>query len=386
MKSTQAKFRLIQIAPGVNYGDAISNDMAYIKKSLHSGTYHTHFSNDLILAENIGPGMQNFARKVDSYQPESKDIILLHYGITAKFMHRLLQWSNPIYLVYHNITPHHFFLPYNLSLAGKLLRSRLLLHRLRSIVRASFADSHFNALELERMGFDSVFVRPLAIPSPDPRALPCDANPINPGGTSTSDVNNTPGVKQPSSRQNEYKILCVGRIAPNKGYSHLLKSFYHLCQLLPGVRLDLVGSAMSEIPTYETHLHQLIDTLGIKKNVHWHGHVSDRKLMQHYEAAHLFTIFSEHEGFCKPLLEAMQAGIPVITYSDGRQASKETLGDAGIAFDCFDYPRIAALMKIVLTDTALRQRLLERQFQRLQSYDSNKACHAMFNHILESCP
>jgi glycosyltransferase involved in cell wall biosynthesis len=75
---------------------------------------------------------------------------------------------------------------------------------------------------------------------------------------------------------------------------------------------------------------------------------------------------SEHEGFGKPLIESMYFGLPVIAY--GSTAVPDTLGDAGIVFYEKHYEALAELVNIVVTDDALRRRLIARQTKRVKTF------------------
>jgi glycosyltransferase involved in cell wall biosynthesis len=55
------------------------------------------------------------------------------------------------------------------------------------------------------------------------------------------------------------------------------------------------------------------------------------ELLAHWAVADVFVCLSEHEGFCVPVLEAMELGVPVVAYAAA--AVPETLGGAGVLLD-----------------------------------------------------
>jgi glycosyltransferase involved in cell wall biosynthesis len=63
------------------------------------------------------------------------------------------------------------------------------------------------------------------------------------------------------------------------------------------------------------------------------------QLRAFYHVADVFLCVSEHEGFCVPLAEAMALRVPIVAWREA--AVGETLGEAGIGFDCFDAKAIA---------------------------------------------
>jgi glycosyltransferase involved in cell wall biosynthesis len=89
-----------------------------------------------------------------------------------------------------------------------------------------------------------------------------------------------------------------------------------------------------------------------------------------YARASIFAFPSLDEGFGMPVLEAMAAGIPVIT--SNRSALPEVAGDAAILVDPLDIPGLADAMKRLAIDEELRQEytLRGRERTRLFTWDS----------------
>ena len=86
----------------------------------------------------------------------------------------------------------------------------------------------------------------------------------------------------------------------------------------------------------------------------------------HYRLADVFVCMSEHEGFGKPLIESMYFDVPVIAYAAA--AVPHTLGDAGILVYQKDYPLIAELIDLLLTDRSLLEKLLAGQRNRFEAF------------------
>src|SRR5262249_7743849 len=98
------------------------------------------------------------------------------------------------------------------------------------------------------------------------------------------------------------------------------------------------------------------------------GKLLHRDLLTTYRESGLFVCLSEHEGFGVPLIEAMAAALPVMALA--RAAVPETLRRAGILLPRKDPWDVAALAKVGLDDDALRERLVERQFERVEQVES----------------
>ncbi len=89
------------------------------------------------------------------------------------------------------------------------------------------------------------------------------------------------------------------------------------------------------------------------------GHVDDEDLYAYYRVADLFLCLSDHEGFCVPLQEAMHFGVPVVAFDAG--AVRETLRGGGILLSEKAPEVVAGIVDEVLTNDALRLRVLETQ-------------------------
>ena len=65
------------------------------------------------------------------------------------------------------------------------------------------------------------------------------------------------------------------------------------------------------------------------------GHRLDARLV--YWALDIFTLFSKAEGFCKPTLEAMSAGLPVLATDVPGTREAVASGETGILFPYGDW-------------------------------------------------
>jgi glycosyltransferase involved in cell wall biosynthesis len=242
--------------------------------------------------------------------------------------------------VYHNITPSEFFThdPY-LARLSELGRSQL--HALRRSVIASFADSEFNAFELETVGFPRGEILPLLDLTGHEKAtrarLEAKAKQLGP-------------------------LLFVGRIAPHKNQALLLKTYFYLKRAKRNVpKLVLVGGGD---PLYREYLRLLAKTLKIEDDVELVGKISNEDLARRYAQAGVFVCVSRHEGFCIPLVEAMRARIPIVARP--LTGVKETLGPAGLSLGTDRPHRIAEILLGVLESREIRLAMLEGQEAQLE--------------------
>jgi glycosyltransferase involved in cell wall biosynthesis len=113
--------------------------------------------------------------------------------------------------------------------------------------------------------------------------------------------------RKPASGVASMEILTVGRLAPMKGFSVLLDAMAELGRAGVAARLVVVGDG-PERPKLEAQTRQL--ELGSR--VHFAGALGTPEVAACLAAADVFCLPSFAEGVPVVLMEAMQAGLPVV--------------------------------------------------------------------------
>ena len=96
----------------------------------------------------------------------------------------------------------------------------------------------------------------------------------------------------------------------------------------------------SRLYAYIKYLYDKVRCLNLESSVIFTGKVSDEDLKTYFLISKVFTLTSYHEGFCVPLIEAMNMKIPIVAY--GSTAVAETIGKAGLVWDELDINLISA--------------------------------------------
>lgn len=155
-------------------------------------------------------------------------------------------------------------------------------------------------------------------------------------------------------------ILFVGSLEPRKNLVRLAEAHRKLPEKLQAqYPLVIVGAS-------GWRNDEIRDVLRNTRHAMVVGFVSRKLLPAVYASATLFALPSLYEGFGMPLLEAMAAGVPVLT-SDV-SAMPEVIGDCGFTVDPYDVTSIAAGLRRALDDlnaaasAASRGRMRARQF------------------------
>lgn len=96
------------------------------------------------------------------------------------------------------------------------------------------------------------------------------------------------------------------------------------------------------------------------------GYISDDELSELLAHATAYALPSLYEGFGLPALQAMAAGVPLI--SSDRAALPEVSGDAALYFDPMDVDGMAASLIKILSDSELRSRLIANGTENLKRF------------------
>jgi glycosyltransferase involved in cell wall biosynthesis len=251
----------------------------------------------------------------------------------------------PLLLVYHNVTPPHFFVGTSAEVAERTRHGRDELPVFRERALLALADSEFNRRDLIKAGYGRTGVVPVIVPDTLRQV--------------------SPDVDVLARLEDGVNLLCVGRVTPNKRPEDVIKVLYYYRQIEPRARLFLVGHTAYYYP-YVCWLRGLVAGLGLEDAVTFTGHVSDATLAAYYRRADVFVYMSEHEGFGIPLVESMRFEVPIIAYAS--TAIPETLGGAGILVRQKHFPAVAELVYLLQTDADLRARVVARQKARARDF------------------
>jgi len=105
--------------------------------------------------------------------------------------------------------------------------------------------------------------------------------------------------------------------------------------------------------------------------------VSSEILASWYTRAMIFAFPSLDEGFGIPVLEAMAAGLPVVT--SNRSALPEVAGRAAILVDPEDTDALAQTLQQLAANEVLRRELGQRGIERAREFTWEKAVRRTWN-------
>lgn len=134
-------------------------------------------------------------------------------------------------------------------------------------------------------------------------------------------VLHTPKVKEPrKSKTKNHKLLAVARFSLEKGLERLVDV---VAELPDNYHLSLVGAGV-----LKNQIRQKAKELGLSSRVHFLGEISNIQVQEVMVQHDLMVLSSYTEGFPNVVLEALNVGLPVVTFKVG--------GVSGLIIDGFN--------------------------------------------------
>ena len=107
----------------------------------------------------------------------------------------------------------------------------------------------------------------------------------------------------------------------------------------------------------------MISRLGLAERIRFVGDASHEDINRLYAQSAVAVVPSLYEGFGLPAIEAMAAGVPLVSSDGGALA--EVVADGGLLVPAGDSEALAQALARVLSDPILAQALSDRGRQRV---------------------
>lgn len=167
-------------------------------------------------------------------------------------------------------------------------------------------------------------------------------------------------------------FLFSGVFKERKNVKRIIEAFKEASSKLPEHHLVLTGKKSG--PYYDACVAYVAEH-NLSKRVHFVGYVSDGELAYLLHHAEALVFVSLVEGFGMPVLEAMNAGTPVITSSTGALA--EIVADAALKADPYDVYDIREAMRHIAENAELRNELVHKSRERVGEFAWSKAAREL---------
>lgn len=158
-------------------------------------------------------------------------------------------------------------------------------------------------------------------------------------------------------------ILSAGRLVPWKGFRMLIKLMPQLLQVNQFFRLVIVGDGPDM-----AMLASVVRNLGLERKVSLVGRVTSQELAWYLAAADMFVLNTGYEGFSHQILEAMTAGVPVITTTVGGNREVVVQGQNGFLVRYNDEFNLVEAIKTVWRQKELRAHLIQNAKRTVEAF------------------
>jgi len=169
-------------------------------------------------------------------------------------------------------------------------------------------------------------------------------------------------------------ILFVSTIEPRKNLNALIQAFNNLkAKYKIPHHLILIGQK----GWHYKSIFAAIENSSWRSQIHHLDYLSDELVALFYSKADVFVYPSHYEGFGLPVLEAMTLGAPVVT--SNTSSLPEVAGDAALLIDPNDPIHLANAILKVISDSQLRNELIQKGKARAKLFSWDKTAQETLN-------
>lgn len=342
--------KIIQLLVTLQQGDAIGNFTIALHEMLLEERYDAK-----VYAYNLGSNIDGSIAKNIKHLKETTDDDLIIYQMCEghKINDLIRKLRGKKIAIYHNATPPEFFTDYGVQFRQGQKNALKVIASMKTEFVKCVADSEYNKQDLISMGYpqEDIIVIPITIDYEDYKKEPDKA------------------IRE-KYNDDFVNILFVGRIAPNKKQEDIVRIFAYYHEFINcDSRLFLIGSPF--IADYNMAIKDYISYLNLEESIVMPGHSTFEEILAYYTCADVFLCMSEHEGFCVPLIEAMQFDVPVIAYNS--TAIPYTLGEAGVLVEDKEPETVSRLIEQIIYDDSYTDTIINKQRSRLKAFDSKES-------------
>jgi glycosyltransferase involved in cell wall biosynthesis len=158
------------------------------------------------------------------------------------------------------------------------------------------------------------------------------------------------------------RLVCVARLAPEKGHIGLLRAFADLIASGAEAELELLGDGPEA-----QRIGAEVRALGLEQRVHMRGQVPEDVALEAMSNATAVVLASFMEGLPVVLMEALALGVPVIAPCVAGIPELVEHGVSGLTFPPGDWTSLARMLRRMLDDPGLGRRLALEGQRRVET-------------------
>lgn len=157
----------------------------------------------------------------------------------------------------------------------------------------------------------------------------------------------------------ETAIICVANLHINKGHKYLLEAFEEVYKDNQKTKLLLAGDGEEK-----NNLLRQIENYESKNNIFFLGKRND--VPELLKISDIFVLPTLFEGMSNAIIEAMAAGVPVITTDIPENQDLIENKKTGLLFPANNVHHLVKAIKLLTTDSTLRKRFSQNSLQRVE--------------------
>jgi glycosyltransferase involved in cell wall biosynthesis len=162
-------------------------------------------------------------------------------------------------------------------------------------------------------------------------------------------------------------IISIGRLVPWKGFTALIELVPELVKRYADMRLFIVGSG-PDMPLLEKRIKEL----DIEKYVSLGGSLDHEIMLRYIQAADVFVLNTNYEGFSHLLLEVMSVGTPIVTTNVGGNTELIEHDKNGLLVGYNNKKQLLRSIVQVLDSPVVRKRLVDGGVKELGQFTHQK--------------
>ena len=180
------------------------------------------------------------------------------------------------------------------------------------------------------------------------------------------------GIKKPTFQKktradfnldaDDFIFCTIGRLIKRKNLFDILNILSELGDKR-NFKLIIIGDGPEA-----NNISRQIERTNLKEKVLMFGNISDEKKFQLLNLSDCYISSATHEGFGLVFLEAMESGLPVISYNRGGQNDFLIDGKTGFLIELGDMDMFLEKVLAIIRDTDLRKRMREYNKKLAQDF------------------
>ena len=181
------------------------------------------------------------------------------------------------------------------------------------------------------------------------------------------------------SKLNNYNLIAIGRLEPEKGFDDLLDVVYHLTKENKKIKLNIFGDG-----SLRESLQDKINHLKLENNITLWGFKEYDFIKKYLIDSALYVMTSYEESFGLVVLEAMSYGVPCVTYASAKGVKSIVNNKNGFIINKRDNKKMAKVILDYFNLKSADKRKYGTEARKISYEYSNEAIKEQWLDFLDS--